>query len=260
MPLEINAQFRKFVEFAQQRANPATSKAIARAGDEEPLGGRAIKAAAVAVAAVALASCAQVPGDAGANADAARGLRFGHWPTNSTESIEWRVLEERGGRALLLADRVLDARPFHGVREPVVWADSDLRAWLNGPFLETAFTAQERGAIVESALEARPNPRFDTPPGRPTHDRVFLLSYEECLRAFPEDARRVCLPTEFAVANGCYTNVDGHAAWWLRSNGMSETEPEHLATWGNFSLRHHHVDDPIIGVRPALWIDCRRKD
>lgn len=258
MPLEVNAQFNQFVQFAQDQANPATSKAIARMGVEGPLGDRSIKAA--AVAAVALASCAQVPGDAGANADAARDLRFGHWPTNSTESIEWRVLEERGGRALLLADRVLDARPFHGVREPVVWADSDLRAWLNGPFLETAFTAQERGAIVESALEARPNPRFDTPPGRPTHDRVFLLSYEECLRAFPEDARRVCHPTEFAVANGCYTNVDGHAAWWLRSNGMSETEPEHLATWGNFSLRHHHVDDPIIGVRPALWIDCRRKD
>lgn len=87
MPLEINAHFRKFAGFALQRANPATSKAIARMGFEGPLGGRAIKAAAVAVATVALASCAQVPGDAGANADAARGLRFGHWPTNSTESI-----------------------------------------------------------------------------------------------------------------------------------------------------------------------------
>ena len=96
MPLEANAQFNQFVQFAQEQANPATSKAIARMGVEGPLGGRAIKAAAVAVAAVALASCAQVPGDAGANADAARGLRFGHWPTNSTESIEWRVLEERG--------------------------------------------------------------------------------------------------------------------------------------------------------------------
>ena len=45
MALEINAQFNQFVQFAEQRTNPTTSKAIARAGVEGPLGGRAIKAA-----------------------------------------------------------------------------------------------------------------------------------------------------------------------------------------------------------------------
>ena len=182
-------------------------------------------------------------------------IRFGRYPADAAGPLEWRVLEERDGRVLLLADRVVDARPFHGAREAVVWADCDLRDWLNGPFLEAAFSPEERRAIAESLLEALPNPRFETPPGRPSRDRVFLLSYQECLRAFPEDAARVCRPTDLALANGCYTNADGHAAWWLRSNGMSETEPEHLATWGNFSLRHHHVDDRIIGVRPALWAD-----
>ena len=44
MPLEVNAQFNQFVQFAQDQANPATSKAIARMGVEGPLGGRAIKA------------------------------------------------------------------------------------------------------------------------------------------------------------------------------------------------------------------------
>ena len=44
MPLEINAQFNQFVQFAQDQANPATSKAIARMGVDGPLGGRAIKA------------------------------------------------------------------------------------------------------------------------------------------------------------------------------------------------------------------------
>ena len=150
MPLEINAQFRKFVEFAQQRANPATSKAIARAGDEEPLGGRAIKAAAVAVAAVALASCAQVPGDAGANADAARGLRFGHWPTNSTESIEWRVLEERGGRALLLADRVLDAPMKHQMKQPATTPSST-----------SSYSSPSSRC---RRARRRPRPRWATPP------------------------------------------------------------------------------------------------
>ena len=34
MSLEINAQFNQFVQFAQDRPKPKTSKAIARAGDE----------------------------------------------------------------------------------------------------------------------------------------------------------------------------------------------------------------------------------
>lgn len=37
MPLEVNAQFNQFVQFAQDQANPATSKAIARMGAEGPL-------------------------------------------------------------------------------------------------------------------------------------------------------------------------------------------------------------------------------
>ena len=43
MALEINAQYARFVQFAQQQENAATSKAIARAGEEDvALGGRAI--------------------------------------------------------------------------------------------------------------------------------------------------------------------------------------------------------------------------
>ena len=43
MALEINAQYAKFVMFAQQQPDAATSKAIARAtGDEDPLAGRTI--------------------------------------------------------------------------------------------------------------------------------------------------------------------------------------------------------------------------
>ena len=45
MALEINAQFNRFVQFAQQQANPATSEAIARVtGNEDALAGRSISA------------------------------------------------------------------------------------------------------------------------------------------------------------------------------------------------------------------------
>ena len=43
MALEINAQFKQFVQFARQQANPATSEAIARVtGTEDALAGRSI--------------------------------------------------------------------------------------------------------------------------------------------------------------------------------------------------------------------------
>lgn len=43
MALEVNAQYVRFVQFAQQQANPATSKAIARvSGEGGALDGRAI--------------------------------------------------------------------------------------------------------------------------------------------------------------------------------------------------------------------------
>ena len=171
--------------------------------------------------------------------------------------IEWTVLDEKDGKTLLVTTKVIDAVPFHNSLQAVTWDNCDLRAWLNGKFLETAFTKAEQNAIALSDVSAVKNPRFDTPVGQPTKDKVFLLSYEECLKYMPTDADRTCFPTDYAIAHECYINTNGHAAWWLRSNGMSETEPEHLATWGNFSLRHHYVDDTIIGDRPCIWVDSK---
>ena len=192
-------------------------------------------------------------------ADKGKTVQFGRYYEDKAGKkltpIEWTVLDEKDGRTLLITTKVIDAQPFHNKRIAVTWDNCDLRTWLNGKFFATAFTKEEQAAIATTEVSAFKNPRFDTPVGKPTRDKVFLLSYEECLTYMPTDADRKTFPTEYAIANDCYINTDGHAAWWLRSNGMSVTEPEHLATWGNFSLRHHHVDDPIIGDRPAIWVD-----
>ena len=185
-------------------------------------------------------------------------IQFGQYYQSSEGDvmapIEWNVLDNKDGHTLLITSKTIDSRPFHNTLEAVTWDNCGLRDWLNGEFLDIAFSPEEQDAIALTEVSAIKNPRFDTPVGKPTRDKVFLLSYEECLEYMPTDSLRKNFPTDYAVARGCYVNVDGHAAWWLRSNGMSETEPEHLATWGNFSLRHHYVDDPIIGDRPAIWV------
>ena len=97
------------------------------------------------------------------------------------------------------------------------------------------------------------NPRYDTPAGEATRDRVTLLSYQELVTYMPTDLIRKTKPTDYAAAQGRYLNPEGDSAWWLRSPGPTPTVPEHLASWGNLGARTHYIDDSSIGVRPAVW-------
>jgi len=170
--------------------------------------------------------------------------------------IEWIVLDEKDGKLFVVSKDVVDAHPYHDTLAEVTWDTCDLRTWLNNDFLNAAFSPEEQEAIAVTHVVTEENPRFEgMPAGEATDDKIFLLSYQETINYLPTDDDRLCKPTEYAIANDCYINVDGNAAWWLRSPGMSLAEPEHLATWGNFSLRNHYVNDTIIGDRPAMWID-----
>ena len=73
------------------------------------------------------------------------------------------VHHEADGKTLLLAKDCLASLPWHNAHMAVTWDKSDLRAWLNGEFLQTAFTAEEQGRILltDAPLWARiPGIRF----------------------------------------------------------------------------------------------------
>ena len=142
----------------------------------------------------------------------------------------------------------------HNAREAVTWEESDLRATLNGAFLDAAFTDAERSVIFEVALNNGDDMGYGTPVGANTTDRVFLLSVEEGLRYLPNASDRTVSPTPYAVKQGAYTNGEGNCAWWLRSPGMTDTSPAYFASAGDVGNRAHEVNENIIGVRPALWI------
>ena len=131
----------------------------------------------------------------------------------------------------------------------------DLRKWLNGAFLETAFSAGERDAIAETGLPANANPRFETPAGNPTRDKVFLLSSVECLKYLPQEGCRAVQPTDWAVENGCYADADTHqSAWWTRTPGEDHTHSDYFNSFGDFGGMRHTFEEDIIGVRPAIWV------
>lgn len=105
-----------------------------------------------------------------------------------------------------MADRLLDCQPFNVKEGPVSWESSTLRSWLNSypveengagidyrgkGFLDTAFTAAQREAVLRSAVANRPNGMYCTDCGNPTEDYVFLLSNDEVFSS-PAAARN-CL-------------------------------------------------------------------
>ena len=177
------------------------------------------------------------------------------------EPIEWIILEMQEGRALLLSRYALDAMPYNTESADVTWETCSMRAWLNGEFLNSAFTDEERAAILLSDLDNSSSagfPGYGTSGGVTTADFVFLLSWAEADRYFPGNLGKLCSPTSCAIASGAwtsrsYTADDGKAAcsWWLRSPGLEQND---AMCDGNIAYRRDDVSAKDICVRPALWI------
>lgn len=147
--------------------------------------------------------------------------------SGNSEPIEWLVLEVNDHDALLLSKKALVCHAYHDVNEEVTWESCTLRQWLNGSFMDSAFTAAERENILPSHVEDAPNPSFGTPAGNATEDYVYLLSIGEAERYLPEADDRFCVPTVCAMDDGPLTSSDylsnGEMScdWWLRSPGYS---------------------------------------
>lgn len=178
--------------------------------------------------------------------------------TNGTEGIEWIILARTGDNALLLSKYGLDVKEYHEEWEDITWEQSDIRSWLNGSFMDTAFTGEEQGAILKTAVDnsqAEGNSEYDTIGGNNTEDRVFLLSYKEAFEDyFSSDEDRICMPTDYAVQNGAWTNDDtGACWWWLRSPGRSRCNATFVYSDGSPGYIYVNLDNNC--VRPALWIN-----
>lgn len=78
-----------------------------------------------------------------------------------------------------MAKDCIDCRVHNDERADTCWADCTLRAWLNGEFLQCAFTEEERSRIAQVLLANEDNPDYGTDGGPGTTDSVFCLSLAE---------------------------------------------------------------------------------
>ncbi len=169
--------------------------------------------------------------------------------TDGTEEIEWLVLDKKNGKALLLSKYALDCQPYHEWHTNQPWVDWTLREWLNDDFLSTAFNSIEENMLSVEMLDNSSSGDVDT------YDKVFCLSDEEAISYFADYDARMCLPTEYAVAQGVHTDDEYESCWWwLRSLGEDDVAVG-VGVFGTIKEHRSYVIPDEVGVRPAVWVD-----
>ena len=182
---------------------------------------------------------------------------------SSKTHIEWLVLEKSDSKVLLISRYSLDVKQYHHEDVRISWKDCDLRKWLNGEFLQSAFSEEDRKAIELTKLANDSNPERCTSGGNSTEDRVFCLSLEEAESLFEGDEARKCVPTSYAAEKGRdkskFSLVDGRGccSWWLRTPNRTQkdvlTTDEH-GRLGSRTLYVWDIDSKSIAVRPVIWV------
>ena len=172
------------------------------------------------------------------------------------EAIEWLVLETQDDKILIISKYGLDWQRYdkNTVENGITRESCTLRKWLNGRFINAAFNEREKQLISTVTVPADRNPEYDTNPGNPTEDKVFLLSINEANRYFSSDEPRQCRPTEYAAENGINQLDGGNCQWWLRSPGFEGNCAAIVGDDGGISSGHY-VGSGTVAIRPMLWID-----
>ena len=183
---------------------------------------------------------------------------YGSYEQDGTGSqeIEWQVLTAEKDRILVVSRYGLETMPYHDTAVNVTWETSSLRSWLNGTFLNTAFSDEEKSHIAEVTHGSAANPDHKTPGGDETTDRIFILDLNEVQRYMVLNADRFCAPTEHARNNGAYSDYYVYRTyWWLRTPGVSGNTAVYVNQAGDTYVYGKYVNDGTVTVRPAFWLD-----
>ena len=199
---------------------------------------------------------------------------------NGPEPIEWQVLYSDEYSILLLSRYVLDGHAYNTNTSDYTWENSELRAWLNNDFLNSAFNEEEQTLIKSSTIMNFSNPAASIEGGNATQDKVFCLNIEEARQYFTFDNwyddlyAGTCLDLTAEVTNYAaehcthwvwteqqlesskdYFDISrvlglDVAPWWLRTPGGIT-----VSGLGGISAQNpDDLDSTNVGVRPALYL------
>ena len=189
-------------------------------------------------------------------------------PYDEPLPIEWYVLDrDADGRCLLLSVHALDDMWYfddYGIAD-ATWETSIARSWLNGEFIDAAFSDAERAHILLTDVDNT----FDHPEwpnvtgGANTQDLVFLLSIDEMSRYFGVEPSSLDDIDPFSqeepdpLLGATYAEGGQKTSWWLRSPASRQDFASFVDTQGRvWTGTDGAQNGNRYGMRPAMWVDA----
>ena len=172
-------------------------------------------------------------------------IEFGRYDQDGVsgeEPIEWIVLEKREDKLLVISRYCFETSVYSASGEN--WKNSQARSWLNGSFLDSSFSQEERDLILKTK-------NYDGE-WNPTTDSIFLLSADE-VELYMTPAMVSTSATPNAVNHGAYV-VNGEVFWWLRSKGEGgERYQAHTRTGGMIDFEGEDAGETG-ALRPVMCL------
>ena len=202
------------------------------------------------------------------------------------EPLKWTLLDKEAG--LLLCESIVDAQSFNNSVYKIGvdtdgdlssdeyisyndssstvyannYAESSIRKWLNEDFINTAFSQEQQGLIIETTIDN--TARSSEYSCENTTDAVFLPSYEDVLNpayGFSSsdrisDVQRVASGSDYAKCQGLKVNASA-SDWRLRSAGSGSSFDCRVYDTGEVANNFDDIDYTNVGIRPALCIESK---
>ncbi|MGN0768236.1 MAG: DUF6273 domain-containing protein [Christensenellales bacterium] len=208
------------------------------------------------------------------------------------EPILWTITAAEDGKVLLASDYAVEVSDYlgkGGYRYDATsgeyltadgsgyacdWGSSDLRSYLNGEFVATAFDERQRGMIApcvnDNGTETNYYKDKAHADGADTEDFVFVAAYGELFgtdEATEGSEKRIVSATDYAIGTGVGLGggySTGAVRYYTRSAGKTSDSVGVIGVDGSFatdgalyaetdSANGGKIDG--IGVVPRLWLD-----
>ena len=169
--------------------------------------------------------------------------------TGALEPIEWIILEvnEATNSLTLLSRYLLDSQQYHtSANSRIAWGTSNIRNWLNNEFYNSAFSMQEKQAIIQQSVSN-------------SWDYVFLLDEREI--TYRSLDKNGCEATRYAIdTRRVYVGKDnGLSPWWVRADNMEGSNGIFVGAHGKiYKNGNNPVTSKDNGIRPVIVIDMNR--
>jgi len=180
----------------------------------------------------------------------------------SGKSLRWMVLNIDGSNIMLFCRDIVTTLPYEqdASLKDITWETCSLRKWLNDDFYYEAFSDAEKKCILETEVSPDTWEQYPTDYVEGvTHDRVYLLSYQEAEDLLVDkDTNAEPLTEEMRHELFQYVdeNKDNKYMYWLRN---THTQMDGAITYTGTTevlrnYRYMYADN--VGIIPVINVNA----